>query len=104
LPSSCDIYLARWGSPKLAEWPKHISIMAEVGVLASFAAGLQPSMFLYDSASNIRSAGREIKSVAHEASLLCRVLKQVQSILSKGKAFQVSTNAIQLPQDILDRC
>jgi len=82
---------------------KYISIMAEVGVLAGFAAGLQLSMFLYDFASNIGSAGKEIKSVAVEVSLLCRVLKQVQSMLSKAKAFRVSTNAIQLTQDILDR-
>jgi hypothetical protein len=76
--------------------------MAEVGVLANFAAGLRLSMFLDHFASNIRSAGREVKSVTREANLLCRVLKQVQSILSKGEAFQVPTNAIQLPKDILD--
>ena len=82
--------------------------MVEIGALANFAcvigAGLQLSMVLYDLASTVGFACKEIKSVAREVSLLCRVLKQVQSTLSKVKAFRVSTNAIQLTQDILDRC
>jgi hypothetical protein len=82
--------------------------MAEIGALANFAgvigAGLQLSMVFYDFASTIGAAGKELKSVAREISLVCGVLKQVQSMLSKAKAFRASTSAIQLTQDILDRC
>jgi hypothetical protein len=56
--------------------------MAEIGALANFTsvivAGLQLSMVFYDFASTVRAAGKEIKSVAREISLVCGVLKQVR--------------------------
>jgi hypothetical protein len=73
-------------------------IMAEVGVIAGFAAGLKLSVCLYDFASNIGSAGKEIKSVAREASLLCRFLKQVQSMLQKPRLFEYRQMQSSLPK------
>ena len=82
--------------------------MAEVGVLASLVgvvgAGLQLSVALYDFASTLGSAGREIEDMGYDITLLCAVLKRVQSTLDNPKSTRLSVTAIQTTQDIVGRC
>jgi hypothetical protein len=73
--------------------------MAELGVLANLVAvvgaGLQLSVGLYDFASTLGSAGREIEDMGYDITLLCAVLKRVQSILDNPKSTRLSATAIQ---------
>src|SRR5271156_4190440 len=82
--------------------------MAELGVLASLVnvvgAGLQLSVALYDFASTLGSAGREIEDMGYDITLLCAVLKRVQSTLDNPKSTRLSVTAIQMTQDIVGRC
>ena len=82
--------------------------MAELGVLANLVgvvgAGLKLSVALYDFASTLGSAGREIEDMGYDITLLCAVLKRVQSTLDSPKATRLSVTAIQTTQDIVSRC
>ena len=82
--------------------------MAELGVLANLVgvvgAGLNLSVALYDFASTLGSAGREIEDMGYDITLLCAVLKRVQSTLDSPKATRLSVTAIQTTQDIVNRC
>ena len=82
--------------------------MAELSALANIlsviGAGIKLSTVLYEFASSIGSAGRDIRRLAGDVSLFCAVLKQVQSVLSKAKGFRVSMTAIDSTQEVLDRC
>jgi hypothetical protein len=73
--------------------------MAELGVLANIVAvvgaGLQLSVGLYDFASTLGSAGREIEDMGYDITLLCAVLKRVQSTLDDPKSTRLSFTAIQ---------
>jgi hypothetical protein len=82
--------------------------MAELGVLANVVAvvgaGLKLSVSLYDFASTLGSAGREIEDMGYDITLLCAVLKRVQSTLDSPKTTRLSVTAIQITQDIVNRC
>lgn len=82
--------------------------MAEVPELASLASviccGLKLSISLYEFATSLGEAGREIKSLGTDITLFCSVLKQVQTTLGEANnAFRISINAMQTTQDILDQ-
>lgn len=85
-----------------------LATMAELGVLASLVgvvgAGLQLSVALYDFASTLGSAGREIEDMGYDVTLLCAVLKRVQSTLDNPKSTRLSVTAIQTTRDIVGRC
>jgi hypothetical protein len=85
-----------------------LAAMAELGVLASLVgvvgAGLQLSVALYDFASTLGSAGREIEDMGCDITLLCAVLKRVRSTLDNPKSTRLSVTAIQTTQDIVGRC
>jgi hypothetical protein len=70
--------------------------MAELGVLANLVAvvgaGLQLSVGLYDFASTLGSAGREIEDIGYDITLLCAVLKRVQSTLDNPKSTRLSAH------------
>lgn len=83
--------------------------MAELGLLANVAGvvggGLQLSIAIYELASTFRSAGPEMEDMGREITLLCRVLKQVQSSLDQSQSrVRLSITALQDTQDIVDRC
>ena len=82
--------------------------MAELGIVANVVgvvgAGLQLSVALYDFASNLGSAGREIEDMGYDITLLCAVLKRVQSTLDSPRSTRLSVTAIQTTQDIVNRC
>ena len=82
--------------------------MAELGVLASLigvvGGGLQLSVALYNFASTLGSAGREIEDIGYDITLLCAVLKRVQSTLDSRKSTRLSLTAIQTTQEIVNRC
>lgn len=82
--------------------------MAELGILANVVgvvgAGLQLSVVLYDFASTLGSAGREIEDMGYDITLLCTVLKRVQSTLDSPKSTRLSVTAIQTTQEIVNRC
>jgi len=85
-----------------------LATMAELGVLASLVgvvgAVIQLSVALYDFASTLGSAGREIEDMGCDITLLCAVLKRVQSTLDNPKSTRLSITAIQTTQDIVSRC
>jgi hypothetical protein len=82
--------------------------MAEIGAIASIigvvGAGAKLSIILFEFASTVGSAGAEVKRIGIEISLFCSVLKQLQSTLTKAKAYRYSLSALQTTQEILDRC
>jgi hypothetical protein len=82
--------------------------MAELGLLANLVAvvgaGLQLSVGLYDFASTLGSAGREIEDMGYDITLLCAVLRRVQSTLDNPKSTRLSVTAIQTTQEIVRRC
>jgi hypothetical protein len=82
----------------MAELGVHVSLVGVVG------AGLQLSVALYDFASTLGSAGREIEDMGYDITLLCAVLKRVQSTLDNPKSTRLSVTAIQTTQDIVGRC
>lgn len=81
--------------------------MAEIAALSNLAGviccGLRLSISLYDFATALGTAGREIKTLGTDITLFCSVLKQVQSSLGEAKSYRISTDAIQTTQDILDQ-
>jgi hypothetical protein len=82
--------------------------MAELALLANLAAvvgaGLQLSVGLYDFISTLGSAGREIEDMGYDITLLCAVLKRVQSILDNPRSTRLLVTVIQTTQDIVKRC
>ena len=82
--------------------------MAELGAIASIigvaGAGAKLSIVLFEFASTVGAAGLEVKRIGIEISLFCSVLKQLQSALTKAKAYRYSLSAIETTQEILDRC
>ncbi|KIM94409.1 hypothetical protein OIDMADRAFT_60736 [Oidiodendron maius Zn] len=82
--------------------------MAEIGAIASIigvaGAGAKLSIVLFEFASTVGSAGLEVRQIGIDISLFCSVLKQLQSTLTKAKAYRYSISAIETTQEILDRC
>jgi len=82
--------------------------MAEIGAIASIigvaGAGAKLSIMLFEFASSVGSAGAEVKRIGIEISLFCSVLKQLQSTLTKAKAYRYSLSALETTQEVLDRC
>ncbi|OAP55814.1 hypothetical protein AYL99_09966 [Fonsecaea erecta] len=83
--------------------------MAEaLGLVASLAniigAGLALSKGLYEFASVLGSASRDIKDLSTDISLFCSVLKHVQTTLTRARAFRLSMSAVQTAEDIVERC
>jgi hypothetical protein len=82
--------------------------MEAIGAIASIigvaGAGAKLSIVLFEFASTVGSAGHEVRQIGIEISLFCSVLKQLQSTLTKAKAYRYSISAIETTQEILDRC
>ena len=82
--------------------------MEAIGAIASIigvaGAGAKLSIMLFEFASTVGSAGQEVKRIGIEISLFCSVLKQLQSTLTKAKAYRYSLSALETTQEILDRC
>ena len=93
--------------PFLREFSRKTS-MAEIGAIASIigvaGAGAKLSIVLFEFASTVGSAGLEVRQIGIDISLFCSVLKQLQSTLTKAKAYRYSISAIETTQEILDRC
>jgi hypothetical protein len=85
-----------------------LSIMEAIGAIASIVgvagAGAKLSIVLFEFASTLGSAGREVRQIGIEISLFCSVLKQLQSTLTKAKAYRYSLSAIETTEEILKRC
>jgi hypothetical protein len=83
-------------------------MMAELGLLANLAAvigvGVQTSIALYNLASTIGSAGRELEDMGSDINLFCRVLRQVQKSLTNPTSARLSMTAIEDTQDVVTRC
>ena len=81
--------------------------MAELGILASViavvGAGTKLSIVIFDFATSVGKAEREVQNVATEISNLCSVLKQLQMILERAH-FQPSQTAIESAQRIIEQC
>ena len=81
--------------------------MAEIGALANIAqvigAGLALSKTLYDFATVLNIAGRDVNALAQEVGLLSSALQQVQSTLTEAKSYRLSLSAIQTAEDAKDR-
>ena len=73
--------------------------MAEFSLLANLTnvigAGLQLSAVLYDFATNIGTAGRDIRLLGTDVTLFCAILKEVRFIFSHFQKRRVSLAAIQ---------
>jgi hypothetical protein len=82
--------------------------MAELGLFANLVAvvgaGLQLSVGLYDFASTLGSAGGEIQDMGYDITLICTVLRRVQSTLDNPKSTRLSVTALQTTQEIVRRC
>jgi hypothetical protein len=82
--------------------------MAEIGAIASIigvaGAGAKLSIMLFEFASSVGSAGAEVKRIGIEIKLFCSVLKQLQSTLTKAKAYRYSLSSLETTQEVLDRC
>jgi hypothetical protein len=107
LRGDTDSRLSTRNSTSLLPASSRTSEMAEVAALANLTGviccGVKLSIALYDFASSLGAAGREIKTLGSDITLFCSVLKQVQLTLGKVNSFRISTNAIQTTQNILDR-
>lgn len=82
--------------------------MAEVAALAQLTGvvccGLKLSTSLYDFATSLGSAGREIKTLGSDITLFCSVLKQVQSTIEQAhSSFRISPKAIRTTEEIMQR-
>jgi hypothetical protein len=73
--------------------------MAEIGAIASITGvagvGAKLSILLFEFASTVGSAGTDVKRIGIEIYLFCSVLKQLQSTLTKAKAYRYSLSALQ---------
>ena len=81
--------------------------MAEIGLIASIVAvagaGATLSIAIFDIASTIGTAGKELQDLSTEISLLCSVFKQLEMVLSHAH-FHSSNTAVDTTQKILERC
>jgi hypothetical protein len=81
--------------------------MAELGLIASIvgvaSAGARLSIAIFDIASAIGAAGKELQDLSTEISLLCFVFKQLEALLSHAH-FRYSNAAVDTTRKILDRC
>ena len=81
--------------------------MAEIGVIASIigliSTGAKLSLAIFDFASSIGHAGKELRDVGTEISLFCSVVTQLQAVLTHAH-FRYSTAAINTTKQIIDRC
>ncbi|KAE9375816.1 hypothetical protein N431DRAFT_315168, partial [Stipitochalara longipes BDJ] len=73
-------------------------------IRALSGTGATLSLVLFDFASKIGSAGQEIRQIGIEISIFCSVLEQLQSTLTKAKAYRYSVGALETTQEILNRC
>ena len=82
--------------------------MEAIGALASIigvvGAGTKLSIALFNFASTIGSASREVQSVAIEISQFCAVLDQLERTLNKAKDKRYSISAINVTNEIILRC
>lgn len=82
--------------------------MAEVGTISAIISiatfGAQTPMVLYDLASTIGSAKRDVTVVARNIAGFCSVLQHLGTTLEKARSSRFSISAISTTQDILDRC
>jgi hypothetical protein len=81
--------------------------MAEIvglvtGVVGITGATAQLSIGLYQIASSLKEAGREVRIVADDTSLLSRVLKELSSTLRTHA--KLSTEAQEVTRDIITVC
>lgn len=81
--------------------------MAEIGLIASIigvaGAGAKLSIAIFDIASTIGAAGKELQDLSTEISLLCSVFKQLELLLSLAH-FRYSNAAVDTTRKILERC
>ncbi|KAI9662253.1 MAG: hypothetical protein M1821_008419 [Bathelium mastoideum] len=80
--------------------------MAEVGLIASIVgvatAATQLSLGLYEVATALKDAGRDIRMVADETSLFSRVLKEVKTVLEGNDA--IAWRARSIAEDLIQVC
>jgi hypothetical protein len=79
--------------------------MAEIAasVIGIVAFGTRLSISIFDFASGIGGAGRELQLVGTEVSLFCSVLTELQTLLDNAH-FDASTSAIQSVNTIISQC
>ena len=81
--------------------------MAEIGLIASIVGvagvGATLSIAIFDIASKIGAAGKELQDLSTEISLLCSVFKQLETLLSHAH-FRYSNAAVDTTRKILERC
>lgn len=81
--------------------------MAEIGLIASIigvaGAGAKLSIAIFDMASTIGGAGKELQDLSTEISLLCSVFKQLETLLLHAH-FRYSNAAADTTRKILERC
>jgi hypothetical protein len=81
--------------------------MAEIGLIAGIVgvagAGAKLSIAIFDIASTIGAAGKELQDLSTEISLLCSVFKQLETLLSHAH-FRYSNTAVDTTRKILERC
>lgn len=81
--------------------------MAELGLIASIVgiagAGAKLSITIFDFASTMGNAGRELQDISTEISLLCSVLKQLEVVLAHAH-FRSSPAARDTSEKILTKC
>jgi len=81
--------------------------MAEISLIASIigvaGAGAKLSIAIFDIASTIGAAGKELQDLSTEISLLCSVFKQLETVLSHAH-FHYSNAAVDTARKILERC
>lgn len=82
--------------------------MAELGavsaIIALVGAGTKVSIALFDLASAVGAAGKELQYIATEVSLFCSVLKELQSTLEDADSYSLTPAAISLARRIADEC
>ena len=79
-----------------------VSLSASLAGIIGFS--LKLSITLYDFASTLGTAGRDVRQLGSDVTLFCAVLKQVQSVLGKAKGCRASLTAIESTQEVVDRC
>ena len=77
------------------------AISAVVGLVG---AGTQISILLFDLASAIGGASKELHYIATEVSLFCSVLKELQFTLEEADRYGLTPAAISLAQRIANEC
>lgn len=81
--------------------------MAEIGLIASIigvaSVGFKLSIAVFDFASTIGAAGKELQDVGTEISMLCSVLNQLETVLQHAK-FHYTAAAEETTKRILREC